>query len=343
MAATASSAGEIRATLAAILANQGMLIDEEKKKEILSSCNILIKLDSGEFQSLCTNLVKKIDSLTSAKTRIRVPTKKRALYWRRYHQACAGNIKEVWKEFTTKSKINTDPHVEQEVNLLLFQPRLKQAMAGSSSTSGTSSTDNCTLPELSKDELNALVYVSGYVPCKILRKYERMKKCTPTHAMYIECLGNMAVVGLDSSLPAYAREWFDMINRGGPFPVNEPSYEFFTLVERLVRSELPRLLLPTRSDSTTKEAVLEKIMTNEDIQFQWSILSIDIEEEEDGTKLLHEIVTLWLTIRGFSQAAAWMEILKREESEAKRRSKAHRKGLKRKLEEEGGKELEHEL
>ena len=85
--------------------------------------------------------------------------------------------------------------------------------------------------------------------------------------------------------------------------------------------------------------MLEKIMTNEDIQFQWSILSIDIEEEEDGTKLLHEIVTLWLTIRGFSQAAAWMEILKREESEAKRRSKAHRKGLKRKLEEEGGKSL----
>ena len=52
MAATTSSAGEVRATLAVILANQGMIIDEERKKEILSSSNIIIELDSGEFQSL---------------------------------------------------------------------------------------------------------------------------------------------------------------------------------------------------------------------------------------------------------------------------------------------------
>ena len=49
---------------------------------------------------------------------------------------------------------------------------------------------------LTPDELNAMQYACGYVPHKLLKKYEMRRgqkaKC------FVECLGNMAVVSDDS-------------------------------------------------------------------------------------------------------------------------------------------------
>ena len=114
-----------------------------------------------------------------------------------------------------------------------------------------------------------------------------------------------------------------MINRGGLFPVNEPTYQIFTMVERLIRSQLIGLILPTTvtTESVTKESVLSSVVENEDILFQWSLLSVDITSEEEATKLLHEIVSLWLTIRGFSVASAWVEELKKGEHKQKKGQK----------------------
>ena len=43
------------------------------------------------------------------------------------------------------------------------------------------------------------------------------------------------------------------------------------------------------------------------MQFYWTMLSIDIESEEQAVKLLKEIIGLWVTIRGFSIAGTWIE------------------------------------
>ena len=34
-------------------------------------------------------------------------------------------------------------------------------------------------------------------------------------------------------------------------------------------------------------------------QFHWSMLSVDIPEDEDGAELLRHVLELWLNIRGF--------------------------------------------
>ena len=56
-----------------------------------------------------------------------------------------------------------------------------------------------------------------------------------------------------------------------------------------------------------KKSVLDRIAGEENVQFYWTLLSQDIEEEENSETLLAEIISLWITIRGFSLAASWME------------------------------------
>ena len=67
------------------------------------------------------------------------------------------------------------------------------------------------------------------------------------------------------------------------------------------------------------KAILEDI----DVQFYWTLISQDIENEEDAIELLTEICELWVTVRGFSMASAWLK----EYKECKRTKVAKKRGL----------------
>ncbi len=51
-------------------------------------------------------------------------------------------------------------------------------------------------------------------------------------------------------------------------------------------------------------------MADEDIIFYWSMLSVDLDEDE-CKEILKDVVTLWLNIRGFSVTGSWVEQHKR--------------------------------
>ena len=72
------------------------------------------------------------------------------------------------------------------------------------------------------------------------------------------------------------------------------------------------------------------VLGNESVQFFGTILSVDISNEEDAIKLLREIVTLWITIRGFSIAGEWLEKYKQHKKSGTSKSKGLRKQLKKK-------------
>ena len=78
-----------------------------------------------------------------------------------------------------------------------------------------------------------------------------------------------------------------------------------------------------------KSAIIEFVRKDDDVQFYWSMLSVDIEEEHNS-ELLHHIVQLWLTIRGFSISKAWMENYKCAAKSDISKSKSLRKNLKTK-------------
>lgn len=62
-----------------------------------------------------------------------------------------------------------------------------------------------------------------------------------------------------------------------------------------------------RSDiETFRRAVIDQVVQDENVQLHWSLLSQDINKLEDTEALLTEIVTMWVTIRGFSMCASRM-------------------------------------
>ena len=55
-----------------------------------------------------------------------------------------------------------------------------------------------------------------------------------------------------------------------------------------------------------------KAISNDcDVQFYWTLISQDIDEECDAIELLLDIADMWITIRGFSLASSWPEAYKK--------------------------------
>ena len=69
------------------------------------------------------------------------------------------------------------------------------------------------IPTLSPDEKNIIQYAAGYVPLKLMKKYE--KQSSDVAVEYVECLNSMAEIGDESSLQACTLEWSRIVNRGG--------------------------------------------------------------------------------------------------------------------------------
>ena len=67
-----------------------------------------------------------------------------------------------------------------------------------------------------------------------------------------------------------------------------------------------------------------QIVDDEDVNFQWSMLSL-IQDEDHSMELLKTIVEEWVKLRGFAVTSLWLEDYKRTTQEA---GKSIRKELK---------------
>ena len=91
-----------------------------------------------------------------------------------------------------------------------------------------------------------------------------------------------------------------MINRGGLQRVTQKTYALLLSME----AALQRSLRTVKVDF--KEQVTENIMKDDDVLFNWLMISGDWERKEAET-LFKMITDLWVTIRGFSFTSAWIE------------------------------------
>ena len=89
------------------------------------------------------------------------------------------------------------------------------------------------------------------------------------------------------------------------------------------------ILKSSSVETDQKYRLVKLVCKDEDVQFYWSMLSIDIDTELNAALLLKEIVELWLTIRGYSIAGQWLEIYKTNKVLTTKKSKSLRKTLKR--------------
>ena len=85
-------------------------------------------------------------------------------------------------------------------------------------------------------------------------------------------------------------------------------------------------IVKTDSDIGVQK-VIKQVLEDEDVQFNWTLISQDLDSYEEAQELLYEIVRLWVTIRGFSIATMWMETYKQATKQTKQKSTGLRKHL----------------
>ena len=172
-------------------------------------------------------------------------------------------------------------------------------------------------PKLTYEETNALRYAAGYVPRALKQKLS--KSAHPLKEYLQLCILDLLDDGDEET--SGSQDWVDLIDCGGLTRVNNTTFEVFLAMECELRRHLHTHQAPNLGNHVT-HAIIE----NEDVQFLWSILRADW-EEESGAVLLQMVVNQWVKIRGFSFASCWVEKYKAAQRKTTQKSKGVRKQL----------------
>ena len=135
----------------------------------------------------------------------------------------------------------------------------------------------------------------------------------------------MGSSGDDASYYQYTHEWVTNIDRG-LFHISDNTFCFFKAVEIKTQECLPGHLRSQSSDKG-KDSLLKAVIDDEDVQYYWHMLALYIIKDEDVAELLHAIVDLWITMRGFALTSSWLEQYKLANKKNVKKSKSLREGL----------------
>ena len=241
--------------------------------------------------------------------------------WAAFHQLRIKEAAKLWQDMFIHGFPKLSPIVYQQVNQKLYSDLINCHL----STKLDASTVD--VPALTRDEENILRYACGYIPFKLLNQYEKNLSSELTDGI-IECLSSMAINGEESTLFEYTTKWIELVNRGGLFEINNTAYTFFREIEMKVRKKL-FTAFDTKAVYQDPSENINSIGSDDDIQFYWTILSVDIENEAQATKLLKQIIGTWLTVRGNSIAGTWLEQYRQITKPGPSKKKGLRKDLKR--------------
>ena len=283
-------------------------------------------LESSNDVSAATSLVSAIRECVRQTALYPKMTEKREKASVAFEEASLTLLPLYWEILFTQMGVSyQDPLLTQSVNDFAFenafsQQFLTEGAAGRVSRVSATSIDHT----MSADEMNALRYMCGFIPYKLLHKFGSSEsgRCKAL-CRVLEQLRNSDPSTSDTSTSdtstsegkamldtSDTEAWLSRVNRGSLFQVTEAAFEFFRVIEKCVRDYLPPLL---RRNEGTIESVRSAIMQNHDVTLFWTTLTSADETDCDIlAELLSEIVSLFITIRGFAIAASWLERYKRE-------------------------------
>ena len=176
------------------------------------------------------------------------------------------------------------------------------------------------LRELTIIEENAIYYSAGYVVKKLLQRYksENRENADVMVKALLNLLGdNHSNIESFSSYLA-VKLWTETTDRGGLKHVSEDTFRCFKALELITYG-----LLQKRA---TKAEVISQVVTDDNVLFYWDFVMHDFANEV-STALLHDVVSLWFTIRGFAVTSNLFEQYKKTTSKNIKGNKGLRKEL----------------
>ena len=173
---------------------------------------------------------------------------------------------------------------------------------------------------LSFMEHKALRYVAGYICRKLRNNLE--SSLEPFKDEMIDCIMHSA--GDEAGEDAETELWLNAIDRGGLWHVNDTTYSLFVIIEQQSRQFFS--MKSHHSHEGQINHVICTLMNDNDVLFQWCLLSATIENHVAKT-LFEKLVWLYVTVRGFAFAKSWLEIFKQSNKTHLQKKKALRREI----------------
>lgn len=245
---------------------------------------------------------------------------RRERMWGMYHQLrTSARFKGEWKRFLQSSvKAMSSPIFCQYVTNEVFKELIKLEYPLTDTTS-----DHSTAHPLTHMEKSALRYVAGYV-CRKVRDNLKKPNCKVSNKdSMIQCLEEISGA---TDEDRDAEEWTRLIDRGGLWRMNDDVFSLFVIMEEEIRQKLTKDSA-SKTKEGTKAEILDGLMENEDLLFQWCFVVRTTVENESSPILLKQIAELYLTVRGFAFATSCLELYKQAHKKTLQKKKALRKEL----------------
>lgn len=217
---------------------------------------------------------------------------------------------------TTALNQHAEPTLFQYVTHRIFKKLLEEELK----VPGQEDTGEAQTP-MTWEEENALRYVTGYVCHKVQSNIAKSKVQNKEEMMlfFVELSGD------EDDENRGTEEWTNRIDRGGLWHINDNAYLIFSIFEEEIRKHLKVSALKSLND-TIKKKIVDAILANEELLFQWTLLSANADDAV-GMDILKRICELYLTVRGFAFSSSCMELYKDHNKKSLQKSKAIRKKI----------------
>lgn len=207
-----------------------------------------------------------------------------------------------WQQYLESLKLTGEPLFYQHVTLALYE----QLLCSKFRTADTAS--EVSAIQFTYEEENAIRYMGGYVIKKL-----KDKKCD---------VGFLVDTKNKTSLEAQSSDWINAVDRGGLVHITDSCFQLFLAIETVTRQKMKAT--NTVMNDTFLKFLNDMITCDSDVLFNWTLITGDESADED---ILHAIINLWVTIRGFSFAKSIVE----QYRIATKKRTAKSKGLRPKL------------
>lgn len=327
----------VRDAIASIFSRKELTINTTRTEQVKRyATELLSAIDSVEFrpnfEAFSMDLLTSLKSVFQCSKPTTVPKIKERI-WIQYAEIRANKLPVVWNAFLTsisRTHLGSEPLLTELINEQLMEGLMIDTFKVFEEPSVRQNT-KAPVAVLSKDEENILRYASGYVIKKLHHKYVQQHGYKA--AAFTECIARMQSGHEDnkplSSFIEYTTQWTKAVNRGGLHEVKDDVYLLFREIEICMQLKLKDHLRSPITPDSGRAAIIDPVLHDDNVQFYWSILNVDIENEEWSKELLTHIIELWLTMRGFSISMQWTEEYKHMMSMESKKKKGLRKELRK--------------